>query len=174
MKSVFVISAITFGLIYGGLALTSHHIAQTMKVAAPRREPAPRGTAVASDAAGAQRNLAPASRTTEELMAQRQTLVVQELTLAAAQRDLEATVAKLETAQQQYTAAKDRSARKLAKMYEAMKPAKAAPILASLDMDVVLDIIARMQERQSARILAQMHAGLAAHISARLSSKGDG
>ncbi len=43
MKSVFVISAITFGLIFGGLALTSHHIAKTVNIttaggmAAPER-----------------------------------------------------------------------------------------------------------------------------------------
>ena len=174
MKSVVVISAITFGLIFGGLALTSSHIAKVVSVTIARDVAAPRSVGVGSGEDDPQSVPEHVARTEDELMALRQTLVVQERTLADAQRSLTATVAKLDTAQQRYVAANERSARKLAKMYEAMKPVKAAPILASLDMDIVLEIITRMKERQAARILAQMDAGLAAHISARMSTRGDG
>ncbi len=58
-------------------------------------------------------------------------------------------------------------------MYEAMPPAKAAPILAALAPDVTLDILRRMKERQAAAVLAAMDAGVAAQISTRLSMKGD-
>ena len=174
MKSVFVISAITFGLIFGGLALTSHHIAKTVSITTAGDLTTPGTVCVGPSGDGSQSDSERVERTTDELMALRQTLAVQERTLAAAQRNLAATVAKLDTAQQRYVIANERSARKLAKMYEAMKPAKAAPILASLDMDVVLEIITRMKERQAARILAQMDASLAAHISSRISTKGDG
>ena len=78
----------------------------------------------------------------------------------------------LEVKQQAYIEARERSAARLAKMYEAMKPAKAAPILAALDPDIVIEIMTRMKERQAAKILASMDAGLAAQISTRLSSKG--
>ncbi len=174
MKSVVVISAITFGLIFGGLALTSNHIAKMLSVSTARDLATPRSVGVGPGESGPQSDSEQVVRTADELMALRQTRVVQERTLADAQRSLTETVAKLDTAQQRYVASNERSARKLAKMYEAMKPVKAAPILASLDMDIVLEIITRMKERQAARILAQMDAGLAAHISARMSSKGDG
>jgi len=59
-------------------------------------------------------------------------------------------------------------------MYEAMKPAKAAPILSSLDMEIILEIFDRMKEKPAAKILAYMDPGLAARISARLSLKGTG
>ena len=61
---------------------------------------------------------------------------------------------------------------KLAKMYEAMKPDKAAHILAALDRDVFLEIIARMKEAPAAKILSYMDAGLAAQLSTRLSLQG--
>ena len=41
-------------------------------------------------------------------------------------------------------------------------------------MKIVLDILGRMKEREAARILAKMDAGLAARISTELSSGGAG
>jgi flagellar motility protein MotE (MotC chaperone) len=80
----------------------------------------------------------------------------------------------LEARQRILTQEQERSAGRLAKMYENMKPAQAAPILSALEMDVLLDIMTRMKERQAARILASMEAGLAARISTELSLGGQG
>lgn len=175
MRSVWVISTITFGLIFGGLALTSSHIAETITrpvAADSAASSASHANLIAPDQPTTATE-AEVEQTKDELLALRQTLAVQQQTLRLAQQNLAATAAKLDTAQLQYRATNDRSARKLAKVYEAMKPAKAAPILASLELDIVLEIIARMKERQAARILAHMDAGLAARISARLSSQGE-
>jgi len=80
----------------------------------------------------------------------------------------------LETLQLSYNQDRDAQAAKLSKVYEAMKPASAAPILASLDLDIVLQILANMKDRQAAKILANMTPELAAEISTRLSAKGSG
>jgi flagellar motility protein MotE (MotC chaperone) len=81
-------------------------------------------------------------------------------------------IQKLEAKQQEYVQERENSATKLAKMYEAMKPAQAAPIMSALDLEIILDIMTRMKERQAARILANMDAGLAAQISTQMSMKG--
>ncbi len=39
-------------------------------------------------------------------------------------------------------------------------------------MEIILDIMSRMKERQAAKILANMDAGLAAQVSTRMSLKG--
>ncbi len=66
----------------------------------------------------------------------------------------------------------EEAASRLAKMYEAMKPQKAANILATMDRNVCLAILSRMKERQAAKVLSFMDAGLAAQISTRLSLQG--
>lgn len=55
--------------------------------------------------------------------------------------------------------------RKLAKIYEAMKPREAAPILAKLDDDEVLEILMRMRQRNAASILSSMDSETAARLS---------
>jgi len=57
-------------------------------------------------------------------------------------------------------------------MYEAMKPQQAAPIISALDLDIILDIMSRIKDRQAAKILAKMDPGLAAQVSTRMSLKG--
>jgi flagellar motility protein MotE (MotC chaperone) len=54
-----------------------------------------------------------------------------------------------------------------------MKPAKAAPILETLDPQTVLEIVSRMKDRQAAKVLSSMNAGLASEISRRMSLKGE-
>jgi hypothetical protein len=193
MKSIIVVSSLTCLLIFGGLAVVGRDIVATVSGSGgdalvpaaaepaapsphgangsvPRRRPgAPQAQNTAEDGVGAE-----SVQVVDDLLVLRQTLAMQHQTLRLAQHDLAATVAKLDTARQRYHAAGERSIRKLAKVYEAMKPTKAAPILASLDPDIVLQIIGNMQERQAARILAQMDAGLAARISAELGGGGEG
>ena len=85
---------------------------------------------------------------------------------------LETVIQKLDAKQIEYIEERERSAAKLAKMYEAMKPAQAAPIISALELDIILDIMTRMKERPAAKILSNMDAGLAAQVSTRMSLKG--
>ena len=97
---------------------------------------------------------------------------MQEQVLQQGRENLLAVIKKLEAKQQDYVDERERSATKLAKMYEAMKPAQAAPIMSALDLDIILDIMTRMKERQAAKILSMMDAGLAAQVSTRMSMTG--
>ena len=108
----------------------------------------------------------------EELLALGQSVAVQEQVLNLSREQLMLVVKKLESRQQEYIEERERSATKLAKMYEAMKPAQAAPIMQSLDLEIILDIMSRMKERQAAKILSKMDAGLAAQVSTRMSIRG--
>ncbi len=172
MKSVVIISVVTFVLIFGGVvALTT----QLNKVGG----------------GGAQPELAPEDYTAAErvfhdmelerdriqkekegLKDRRASIAVQEQVLDAARKKLMETIAHLEASQKSFVAEKDKSAGKLAKMYEAMKPDEAAPILGSLDPDIILEIMSRMKNRQAAKILARMDPALAAQLSTRMSLKG--
>jgi len=172
MKTVVIISVITFVLIFGGVVLMSNQLGQAAlasrlpQMGDENYEVAER---VFNDLSAERDRI---QRDKEELIALRQANAVQQQSLEQARTNLLAVVKKLEVKQQSYIEAQERSAARLAKMYEAMKPAKAAPILAALDPDIVIEIMSRMKERQAAKILASMDAGLAAQISTRLSSKG--
>ena len=108
----------------------------------------------------------------EELLALGQSVAVQEQVLNLSREQLLLVVKKLESRQQEYIEERERSAAKLAKMYEAMKPAQASPIMQALDLEIILDIMSRMKERQAAKILSKMDAGLAAQVSTRMSLTG--
>ncbi len=172
MKSVMIISLGTFVLIFGGVLLVSDHLGDAVRGGAkPELTPEDYAAAerVFQDMALERDRI---QQENEALRARQQQFAVQVQTLTDARSNLQAVIAKLDARQQAFIAEKERSAAKLAKMYEAMKPAQAAPILAALDLDIILEIMTRMKERQAARILAQMDAGLAARISTRMSIKG--
>ena len=61
--------------------------------------------------------------------------------------------------------------RKLAKIYEAMRPENAAPILARLDDDEIIEILLRMRQRSAAKILSNLDPEVAARISKRIGGK---
>lgn len=173
MRSVVLISLITFVLIFGGMMLltTNMHQVPTGEEAQPQLGP--------EDYAAAERLLLDLAverdriqREKEKLLALEQQLAVEEKIVAETKLKLEEVIAQLRQEQQIYNEEKEKSARRLAKMYEAMKPVKAAPILSALDMDVILEILTRMQEKPAAKILAHMDASLAARISTHLSFKG--
>jgi flagellar motility protein MotE (MotC chaperone) len=172
MKSVIVISVITFVIIFGGVIGLSAHLGRAARSGASA-DLGPEDHAAADrifeDIARERDRL---QREREEIIDLRQTLTVQEEMLERTKNSLGAIIAKLESRQQQYIEERERSATKLAKMYEAMKPAKAAPILAVLELDIILDIMSRMNERPAAKILSYMDAGLAAQISTRMSLQG--
>ena len=172
MKSVAIISVITFVLIFGGVLLVSTQLQQaTGAPALPELEPADYEAAerVFRDMAVERDRI---QREKEELLAMRQAVAVQEKVLEQSRQKLEAVIAELEARQSGYVEERERSATRLAKMYEAMKPEQAAPIIAALEMDVIIEIMTRMKERPAAKILGKMDAGLAARISTRLSTKG--
>ncbi len=172
MKSVAIISVITFVLIFGGVLLISTQLNQAASATAlPDLEPADYEAAerVFQDMALERDRI---QREKEELLSTRQSVAVQEKVLEQSREKLLAVIAELEARQSEYVAERERSATRLAKMYEAMKPDQAAPILGAMDMEVILEIMTRMKERQAAKILASMDAGLAAQISTRLSTRG--
>ena len=172
MKSVLIISVITFILIFGGVVVIS---SQLNKAATGGVNP----ELSADDYAAAERVFHDMAverdriqRDKEELLALSQSVAVQEQVLEQGRESLLAVIKKLDQKQQEYIAERENSAVKLAKMYEAMKPNQAAPIISALDLDIILDIMTRMKERQAAKILANMDAGLAAQVSTRMSLKG--
>lgn len=59
----------------------------------------------------------------------------------------------------------------LAKIYQAMKPAKAAPVFEQLDLEVQTGVARRMRERSVAMILAAMSPPAAARLSMALAGK---
>lgn len=59
----------------------------------------------------------------------------------------------------------------LARVYQAMKPARAAPVFEQLDMDVQMQVAKRMRDRATALILAAMTPKAAADLSMALARK---
>ena len=172
MKSVIIISVVTFILIFGGVLVMSGQLNKAaMGAGAPNMGPEDYEAAerVFRDMAIERDRI---QQDKEELLALGQTVAVQEQVLNLSREQLLMVIKKMETKQQEYIEERERSAVKLAKMYEAMKPAQAAPIMQALDMEIILDIMGRMKERQAAKILAKMDAGLAAQVSTRMSLKG--
>ncbi len=174
MKSVLIISVITFILIFGGVVGIS---SQLNKAAQGGVDP----ELTADDYAAAERVFHDMAverdriqQDKEELLSLSQSVAVQEQVLEMSRESLLAVIKKLDQKQQEFIEERERSATKLAKMYEAMKPQQAAPILSALELDIILDIMGRMKERQAAKILAKMDAGLAAQVSTRMSLKGTG
>lgn len=172
MKSVIIISVVTFILIFGGVLVMSGQLNKAANNAgAPTMGPEDYEAAerVFRDMAIERDRI---QQDKEDLLALGQAVAVQEQVLNLSREQLLMVIKKLESKQQEYIEERERSAVKLAKMYEAMKPAQAAPIMQALDMEIILDIMGRMKERQAAKILSKMDAGLAAQVSTRMSLKG--
>lgn len=172
MKSVIIISVITFILIFGGVVLMSSHLNEAAVTGGlPDMAPEDYQAAerVFKDMARERDRI---QQDKEALLALKQSVAVQEQVLQQGRDNLLEVIRKLDAKQQEYVQERENSAGKLAKMYEAMKPAQAAPIMSALDLDIILDIMSRMKERQAAKILANMDAGLAAQVSTRMSMKG--
>lgn len=109
-------------------------------------------------------------------------LDLREQTLRAAQARLNATLKAKEQADQAATsnAGTGRTGgagdtpdqfETLARIYQAMKPAKAAPVFSRLDIDVQYLVAKRMRERSTAMILAAMQPEAAARLSMALAGK---
>ena len=68
----------------------------------------------------------------------------------------------------QKSAEKKDRIKKLAKVYEGMRPDEAAPILSELDDLTIVDILLEMEDRRVSKILGQMPVDRATEISQRL------
>jgi len=173
MKSVLIISVVTFFLIFGGLGILSSQLGS-----GPIGRPQEFESVKAKDAdliiKGLEAERALVRREKEELITLRRAVAVQEQVLEEGRRELESMAREIEDQQRVLSAEQELSVGRLAKMYENMKPGEAAPILSALEMDILLDIMTRMKEREAARILARMDADLAARISTELSQGGTG
>lgn len=172
MKSVLIISVMTFFLIFGGLAILSNKLGADgpggrSQALIPTEMP---DIELLMNGLDAERTLI--RREKEELVTLRQAVTVQEQILAEGRAELASMVREIEENQRILGEDQERSVVRLAKMYESMKPGQAAPILSNLEMTTILDIMHRMKEREAARILANMDAGLAARISTELSTGG--
>ncbi|HOX26437.1 MAG TPA: hypothetical protein PLL30_07625 [Candidatus Krumholzibacteria bacterium] len=170
MKSVAVISSVTFLLIFGGIAALSYQLGGSTRGGTDLalEEPAAGGRLL-RDAAAERDRL---QREREHLAGLQQSQAAREAVMGQVHEQLLGIVGRLEATQAEFVAEQSAAADRLAKMYEAMKPEKAASILATMDPEVSLAILARMKERQAARVLSFMEPGLAAQISTRLSLQG--
>lgn len=176
-KTIIIISTLTFLVIFGVILFTNG-LFQSAVSDLSRSVNSDSDDADTEATALIFANLA---REKDKLQRQSETLIgysavyeIEEKNLVAREQKMLEMIAQLESTQQSLNQGRDAQAAKLSKVYEAMKPASAAPILASLDLDIVMQILSNMKDRQAAKILANMNPGLAAQISTRLSAKGRG
>ncbi len=169
MKSVLIISGVTFLLIFGGIAVMSLQLGQQNQ-SAEDLDP--------TDQAAGERLLRDVAEERDRIQGEREYLAglnqsqaAQAYLMEQVHTQLMETVSRLDERQEVFIDEQSAAADKLAKMYEAMKPQRAAVIISALDMDIALSILSRMKERSAARVLGFMDAGQAAQISTRLSMK---
>ena len=98
-----------------------------------------------------------------ELDAKARQLDEREALVTAAEQRMDQKMAELKAMQstlqdllKQRSAAEEGQLQSLVKIYENMKPKAAAGVFEELDMDILLDVVARMKERKVAPILAMM------------------
>ncbi len=176
-KSIAIISSLTFLVIFGVILITNGLFQDAMSelsLSASTGDEEIDPEAAALIFANLARETDKLQRESESLIGYQTVFEIEEKNLVDREQKIISMLTDLETLQLSYNQDRDAQAAKLSKVYEAMKPASAAPILASLDLDIVLQILANMKDRQAAKILANMTPELAAEISTRLSAKGSG
>ena len=164
MRSVLAMSMITFALIFGGVILFGRVLAA--------RVPAGSTAAAAPAFADLALERDQVRREREALLSLRGDLAAAEIELAARQRKVRALSDSLQARGGQERRAPDQALAKVAKVYAAMPPEKAASLLAALDLETIVDVMLCMRERPAGRILSHMDDALAARISERLSRGG--
>lgn len=170
MKSVIIFSSVTFLLIFGGIAALSLELAGRQAGAADLESQDPTTSLRLLQQAAVERDRVQRER--EYLAGLRQSQAAREAVMGQVHERLLGVIGRLEQQQTAFLEVQDDAATRLAKMYEAMNPEKAALILSTMDRDVCLAILARMKERQAAKVLGSMDPGLAAQLSTRLSRQG--
>ena len=173
MKTVVLISTLTFLIIFGVIVLTTGMIEDiTSLIRVPERDPDEAYPEEAVD------------RIRTSLTEERDNIQIQLESLSAKKLDREVEekidqqahlrelIDERREVQGELTEERERSVQKLAKVYESMKPDKAAPILATMELDEVLSIMSRIKDRQAAKILTNMNPLMASEISSRMGQKG--
>jgi len=177
MKSIVIISTLTFIVIFGVILFTNGLFQDAMRDLSQSLETGgdeidKEATVILFANLALERDLL--QRESEAVLALQSTYDVEAKLHIEREERIAEMIAELSKAQKAYNNSSDAQAAKLSKVYEAMKPTSAAPILASLDIDIVLQILANMKNRQAAKILSNMNPELAAEISTRMSAKGHG
>lgn len=172
MKTVIIMSVITFVLIFGGIVYTTGMLedvikSSTMAIIQPDKPDLDRIlTGLQTEQDQVEKEKAEVDRKLEELK-------IEQKFIAEEKIKLQGILAEIVVLNAEYIVSRDESSAKLAKLYESMKPAKAAPILASLDLEITYEIISNMKERQAAKIMSYLSPDLAAKISSKMSLKGE-
>lgn len=114
----------------------------------------------------------------EQLEARERSLAEREALLAAAEGRIDEKVLRLESLQAtiegllvEFDEQEEEQFGSLVRIYENMKPRDAARIFEQLDMTVLLEVIGRMRERNSAPILAQMRPDRAQQVTLQLAQR---
>lgn len=158
-------------LVLTAIAATLSTVAQGMTAAAPAEETPPTrlGTAIKQDLAARDQSTARRNRA----------LALREQVAKAAEERIKADLrARQEKADLAAAgggpggkAAEDAQYDNLARIFQAMKPAKAALVFEQLDLDVQMKVAVRMRDRSIAMILAAMSPAAAADLSMSLAHK---
>jgi len=114
----------------------------------------------------------------EQLEARERSLAEREALLTAAEGRIDEKVLRLESLQAtiesllvEFDEQEEAQFGSLVRIYENMKPRDAARIFEQLDMTVLLEVIGRMRERNSAPILAQMRPDRAQQVTLQLAQR---
>ena len=173
MKSVLIFSVLTFVLIFGGVAFLSSQLGKVGSgetvLATITESPE---LVRARQELGEEREAL--TRERDRFLHMRSADAVQMQVLEEGRSRLLEVAREIESRQGSLGEERERSVARLAKMYENMKPADAAPILSALEMATILEVLSRMREREAARVLAEMPPDLAARITTGMSLGGEG
>ncbi len=173
MKTVFFASIVSFLLIFSGTFLWVQRQAKDALVDVPGSPLRP------GDVDAAELSFAALEHERAQLASERQRLLqlrgsveTRELGLTNQRAEIERVIAELQAEQQRFGEARSASAQRLAKMFDSMKPDRAAIIFKTLDRRTSLEILAHMKEKTAAKLLSALDPALAADLSTRLSLRG--
>lgn len=159
----------------GALAAATTGITST----APGRKGTKRGAPTAEGAPRVREVLAAVARRQQELERRAERIRSREDHLKAFEQDVEARIGDLEKIEKRLGHASEaaekeaaEAAASLAKVYAAMKPAAAAPILDALDDATVLRILSRMRAKQVGEILPLLSREKAIELTRALARRG--
>lgn len=118
------------------------------------------------------------TRRREELERRSKALEMREKLMAATEKNIDTKIKRLKKLEtrisamvQENDAESEGQLKSLVKVYESMKPKDAARIFEQLDMDILLDVSARMREAKMAPVLAAMNSEKAKALTVQLATR---
>jgi flagellar motility protein MotE (MotC chaperone) len=142
-----------------------------------KEEPVPEGPQAVFEGAGAELPLllqalqderGALEQEREDLRFAQRRLLLEKSEIEARQKEVEDMLATVEAKVQVMEEERDRMLSQLARVYETMKPAAAAEILAGIEVETSTEILRRMKERNAAQVMASLEPTSAARISQRM------